>query len=336
MAVSKFAHGRYLLINRELRKNHWVKTSQLREKIESELSLSITQRQIEKDLEAMKSDSFLKYYAPIDYDKKNKAYCYTDREFNIERFSLKDDEILALKFCAAMLNQYRDSGLFKDFSNALKKVVEAVSIKSLITGSIDSRLIVQTDTNVEVKGIQFLSEIANAIDKRKKILFGYKKFEDDEPTDRRFAPYLLKEHKSRWYIVGRLDGESFIRTFALDRITVLTAIEEGFEPDIDFDAIKYYQSSFGITAPDGKEELIVMLFSPQEGNYIKTLKIHHTQEIISTTKRGLKVSIRVKPCYELFEYILGKGSDLKILSPKKFANHVAKIHSMSARQYQLK
>ena len=131
MAKTKFAFGRYKIINRELRKKEWVKTSELKSRIESELGESISNRMIEKDLENMKFDPILGYNAPIIYDKKNKDHCYSDRTFSIEKFNLGEEEILALKFHAASLNQYRNSSLFKDFSNALQKVVEAVSIVSL-------------------------------------------------------------------------------------------------------------------------------------------------------------------------------------------------------------
>src|SRR5689334_5651417 len=122
MARSKFAHARYKLINRELRRRNWVKTSELKQKIESELGESISTRQIEKDLEAMRDDSYLNYNAPIEYSTRNKAYRYTERSFNIEKFDLADDEMLALKFYAARLNQYKDHGIFRDFSNAIQKV----------------------------------------------------------------------------------------------------------------------------------------------------------------------------------------------------------------------
>lgn len=334
MAKSKFAHARYLLINRELRKRNWVTTADLKNKIESELEFKISIRQIEKDLEAMKSDSFLGYNAPIKHDKKQRAYQYTNREFTIEKFNLGDEEILALKFYAASLNQYRDLGVFKDFSNALRKVVEAVTIKSLITGGTDSRLVVQTDNNNDVRGVEHLSEIANAIDKRKKIVFTYKKFEDDEAKERKLAPYLLKENKNRWYIVGKLEGSDNITTFALDRTSNLVVVEDCFNLDPSFDAIQYFKYSFGISAPSDPTRKIILLFNPQEANYVKTLRIHPSQKTISDTpKNGLKISINVKPCYELYEYILGKGDAVKVISPKFIADQIALRHSDSVKLY---
>lgn len=333
MATTKYAHARYILINRELRRKRWVKTAEIKARIEEELGLKISGRQIEKDIEAMKTDLFLNYQAPIEYDKQNKAYKYTDRSFSIEKIPLKEEEILALKFYAASLNQYRDYGVFKDFSTALAKVVEAVSIKSSISEKEDSRLIIQTDNNEDIRGVEYLSEIAKAIDKRRKIQLAYKKFEDQEAKIRIFDPYLLKEYKNRWYIIGKLDGADFMTTFALDRVVKLSMLESSFVPDCDFDHQKYFKYSFGITTPDSAPLKVVLLFSPSEANYIKTLKIHSTQQIISDNKHGLKISIEVYPCYELHEYILSKGSHIRVISPKSLRKEIAAMLAESLKLY---
>ncbi len=333
MAHSKFADARYRLINRELKKKDWVKTSELKRKIESELGHTISLRQIEKDMNNMQNDVFLNFDAPIKYDKSNKAYQYTDRSFSIEKFNLREDEILALKFHAASLNQYRDSGIFKDFSNALQKVVEAVSIKSQLDAGTNSRLIVQTDNVVTSKGSQYLTVIAQAIEGRKKIEFHYKKFGDLESKNRLFLPYLLKEYKNRWYLIGKLDNGEHVLTFALDRITGLKNTSDNFIIDSSFDHNKYFKYSFGITKPEKPPVKITLLFTPQQGNYIKSLPIHHSQKIISEDKKGLKVCIETIPSYELFEYIVGQGTAVKVVSPKRFANDVKAIHQAAFKQY---
>ncbi|HKR06115.1 MAG TPA: hypothetical protein VJY62_15870, partial [Bacteroidia bacterium] len=163
MSLNKYAYGRYQVIDRELHKKDWVKTKDLKDKIELEMGLPISTRQLQKDIIAMKQDSLLGWNAPIVYDQKSKAFRYSDKTFSIKKFDLKEDEVSALKFYAASIYQYREYGLFKDFSNALQKVVEAVSIKSQIPMG-NSRLIVQTDNITLWKGIEFLTCLAKAID----------------------------------------------------------------------------------------------------------------------------------------------------------------------------
>jgi predicted DNA-binding transcriptional regulator YafY len=334
MPKTKYAHARYLLINRELRRKSRVKTSDIRESIINELGFKISSRQVEKDIAAMRDDSFLQYYAPIEYDKREKAYYYTDRDFSIERFQLKEEEILALKFHAATLNQYRDYSLFKDFSSALKKVVEMVSINSRIRAETNSRLIIQTDNATEIIGIEYLAEIAAAIDRRVKVAIGYKKFEDEKEKERVISPYLLKEYKNRWYVIGKLDNQKNISTFALDRVTYLRVLEIDYAIDPGFDAENYFQHSFGITRSDSKPEKIALMFTPSQGNYIKTLKVHPSQNIISDTKKGLKIEILVSPCYELYEFIISQGANVKVISPKWLKTKIIQEHKKAIAGYQ--
>jgi predicted DNA-binding transcriptional regulator YafY len=333
MARSKYAAVRYRIINRELRKKAWIKTSELKRKIESELGKTISERQIEIDLRDMQSDISLNFNAPIAYDKSNKAYQYTDRSFSIEKFALGEDEITALKFYAASLNQYRDYGIFKDFSSVLQKVVDAVSINSQIGVASNSRLIVQTDNNVLCKGGEFLGTIAKAIDERSTIEFQYKKFEETTYNQRVFSPFLLKEYKNRWYIIGKLNGKTNVTTFALDRINKLKLSAEPFNSDVSFDHKKYFKYSFGITKPDEPPVKVTLLFTHKQGNYVKSLPIHVSQKIVSETKKGVRLIIEVIPSYELYEYLRGQGDNVKIISPKWLATEIKSSHQQAVMSY---
>jgi predicted DNA-binding transcriptional regulator YafY len=333
MPKNKHAFGRYRLINRELRKKPFVKTKDLQKAINDELCINITVRQIQLDIEAMSSDPLLGYEAPIEYDKYNKAYKYTDRNYSINSFNLKDEEIIALKFHAASLNQYKEHGLFKDFSSVLQKVVEAVEVNSKINTNLHNQLIVQTDNYTPGKGGEYLSIIAEAIDRKVKIAFKYKKFDDKKSKEWRVHPYLLKEYKNRWYLICKSEISSQILTFALDRVSNVEKIDEICQIDKSFDPVKLFKYSFGITTLNDPPEVINLLFSPKQAKYVKSLPIHKSQKEIKETKKGLHVRIEVIPSYEFYEYILGQGANVKVLSPDKIKQKVKKFHKEALTGY---
>ena len=43
----------------------------------------------------------------------------------------------------------------------------------------------------------------------------------DEASKRTSEPYALKEFKTRWYVLAKDNGDSNIKSFALDRLTNL-------------------------------------------------------------------------------------------------------------------
>ncbi|HKR06387.1 MAG TPA: WYL domain-containing protein, partial [Bacteroidia bacterium] len=87
--------------------------------------------------------------------------------------------------------------------------------------------------------------------------------------------------------------------------------------------------SFGITRLNEKPIKIILLFEPQQGSYVKSLPIHSTQKILTDNKNGLKVQIRVIPSIELYQYLLGQASKVKIIFPANLASEVKKIHKQA-------
>lgn len=315
MAVFKHPFGRYQIIDRELSRKNWVKTSELVKIIEEELSIRVSSKTINNDVNAMRYDPLLGYFAPIEDDKKNRAYYYSDKDYTIKAFGLKDGDINALKFFATTLNQYKEYEVFKDFSNAIEKVLDAVKIRSGINNLEKAKRVVQTEPNPKLTGGNLIPYIVQALDENRLIQFQYKKFDDSESKNIVLEPHLLKEDRHRWYVIGRLEKFSEpTTTYALDRMESVELLDDKFTP-IDFNFEEYYKYSFGITVPNDPHVEVILSFTPLQGNYLKTLKIHPTQEMLVDNDDEYRVSIKVKPTWEFYEKILGYGNTVKIISP---------------------
>jgi len=319
MPKSKNQFLRFHIIDKALRNHAWVKTSKLQGLIKEKLLEDVSDRTVQNDIRDMRDDTRLAFYAPIEYDSKNKAFRYTDRDYSINNFALQSDEISALKFYASCLKIYSEYGIFKDFSNAIQKIVDGVSIKYVLKRETNPGLIVQTDTVLDVGGSQFLTEIVHAIDEQYNIEFVYKKYGEEEPSEKILSPYLLKEYKNRWYVLGVTSGDIVIKTYGLDRMVSLKMAPQTPFAKVDFDHGKYFKHSFGITANDAAVEEIVLEFASKEAPYIKSLPIHPSQK---ETNDIIRVRIEVIPCYELFEFILSKTPDVRVISPSRITTQI--------------
>ncbi len=315
MAKTKDQFLRFRIIDRQLRRRSWVKTSTLKAAIEGILMENVDERTIQKDIKAMKEDTRLEFNAPIEYDNARKAYKYTDRNYSILNFSIGEQEIHALQFYASSLKVYSEYGIFKHFTNAIEKIVEGITIKSKLKNKKDSDLIIQTDSIVAPGGTNYLEPIIQAIDEKVEVEFQYKKFGENLAKVRIFHPYMLKEYRNRWYTTGFSVKEEEIRTYALDRIVSLGVTSRAFDRHQEFDPTTYFTNVFGITRANASVEYVKLWFNPSEAHYIRSLSIHPTQKIIKDNRTGLTISIEVIPCYELYEFILGKTPGVKVLSP---------------------
>jgi len=325
MPKSKKQHLRYKIIDRELRNNAFVKTARLVTVIQEYLMENVDIRTIQTDINNMRDNTLLGYNAPIKYDKSKKSYYYSNRSYSITHFSLVDSEITALKFYASCLQLYSSSGIFKDFSNAIDKIISGISIKQKLKKETNPDLIIQTDTVSDTAGNEHLELIVHAIDEKSNISFPYKKFNDSTTDEeRQVSPYLLKEYKNRWYVLGMDNKDKKIKTFGLDRMSKPSLCPGTYLKHQAFDPGKYFKHSFGITTPAKKIQLVKLQFNKEQIPYVKSLPIHSTQIIISESTEYIRISIEIIPSYELYEYILGKMPDIRVISPAFIANKIKK------------
>lgn len=142
------------------------------------------------------------------------------------------------------------------------------------------------------QGTENLYGLLHAIKNRLQIQFSYKKFWEDEITNRQTEPYALKEFKNRWYLVAKDNNDGNIKSFALDRLTELEITTRSFDYPQTFNMEEYYR--YCIISPNGQEpQQIILSFDPFQGKYIKTHPLHETQKILMGTEDELQISLRL-------------------------------------------
>lgn len=97
MPQNKFALARYSIIDSMLRRNDYVKTSSIVKRCLESTGNRVSARTIQLDIEAMRYDPFIGYYAPICYCSRNKAYFYENKDYRLHPFSFTMDEVVALE-----------------------------------------------------------------------------------------------------------------------------------------------------------------------------------------------------------------------------------------------
>ncbi len=174
------------------------------------------------------------------------------------------------------------------------------------------------------RGLHWLSGLVHAITHQKIITLQYTKFWEGVSHKKVLEPYAVKEFKNRWYLLAheKNDEKYFLKTFSLDRISDLEIAPSTFKPK-KYDAEKDFENSFGIISTlDETPEEIVLSFDSDQGKYIKTLPLHHSQEILVDDDDEFRIKLTLFPTYDFEREILSHGSSVKIISPLSFKNHL--------------
>lgn len=327
---------RIRLIDELLSGNRWVTTKKMQKTIQLHLNEDVSIRTIQNDLRDLRDSDLLNYFAPLEYNRKKGAHRYTEEGFTIKNFSLQPEEIKALQFYAECLQVFSGYRLFDSFSSGIQKVINGVKVRNKISPATNPKTIIQTDTLVTPGGHEYLEDLVHAIETKLGCKIVYQKYGSSLLQKRNLQPLFLKEYRNRWYLLAFRPDLKELRTYALDRIKSLEVSDYPIPQPFEFNPEIYFKHSFGITTPNAQIEKVTLQFSRFEAPYIISLPIHPTQKVIKRTKKTLIISIEVIPCYELYDFILSKSPEVKVLAPASLANLVADKLNRASTLYKKK
>lgn len=314
MPKNKEALIRYRVINRCLIERTYVTKMELKKACEKVLDIyPIGERTIDADIHAMRYDEGLGYFAPIKLDRFNKTYYYDDPNYSIDNIPLNEEELNSIVFASKLLEQFKNMEILKTFTGTVQKLVEVVNI---YRHSNEEKLnFVEFEKVDEATGTEYLDAIFEAIKNKHVLKTRYKSFTSDEEKQHQIHPYLLKEYRNRWYLIGYNDEYKEVRTYSLDRIVAIEVDVTIQFIDIGFDAKKYYKNVVGISVLNESPVEIHVAYSHFQAQYVITQPLHHSQEFIEQTASSVKFRYYLVPNFEFYAQILAWGDEVEILKP---------------------
>ena len=284
----------------------------------------------------------LKFIEQILRNRKEKGATYDEIKNYLQNKYEENDVEQELKFTERTFQRDKKdiskvSGIKISYSKARKTFYIAEDELTNAEETVfDNLLLVeayrQTRKNSEImifeprksRGLNLLNELIHAIQNKKITSFTYEKFWTDEVSQRVVEPYVLKEFQHRWYLLANefKSDNFYIKTYALDRITNLVIKNSTFQKQ-DFDVRKHFENSFGIIAPNHEQPIeIILSFDLEQGNYIKSLPLHHSQSFQKEENNRTFFRYFLVPSYDFIQQILFFGSRVEVISPEFVRNEV--------------
>lgn len=280
------------------------------------ITKGISRRTIQLDLQNMRSEK-LGYNAPIKIVDK-KYYIYEDKNYSITNIPLSSSDLSTLQEVVGVLQQFKGFNYFQELTEIVTRLED-----KLYKQQHKGKSYIDFEKNELLKGLNYIDPIHKAIIHRKALELTYKSFKASDAVDMIFYPYLLKEYRNRWFVLGSNKKNSGIFILALDRIEKFneSAGEKYVKPD--FDVENYFNDSIGVSKmPNQKTALVIMKIDRANAPYILTKPMHHSQKILKQEKDGMVFSIEVVWNFELEREILGFGEQLKVLSPRRMSSRI--------------
>ncbi|GAA3510185.1 WYL domain-containing protein [Aquimarina addita] len=292
--------------------------------------VNVSKRTVQLDLQMMRSDK-LGYNAPIEvYDKK--YYRYAEEQYSITDIPVTENDMHVLSETVEILKQFKDFSLFSELGGIIQRLEDKV-----YTEKTHQSAIIHLDTNENLKGLEHLDTLYQAILKKIVLRITYQSFTAREASEFVFHPFILKEFNNRWFLVGKSSAQKNQRivTLALDRMLhidfdlQIPYTTEPFNGDI------YYHNTIGVTVlNDAQLQEVVLKVDPSNAPYVITKPFHHSQKIIERTEDGsVIITFYVHLNFELERMILGFGDTIEVLRPRLLRKKIKKKLEKAYRLY---
>lgn len=280
-------------------------------------AINVSKRSIQLDIQTMRSDK-LGYNAPIVvYDKK--YYKYEDENYSITDIPITENDMNVLSETVEMLKQFKDFSLFSELGGIIQKLEDKI-----YTEKTNQSSIIHLDKNENLKGLEHLDVLYQAILKKICLTITYKSFKARNAAEMLVHPYILKEFNNRWFLVAHAGRERNIITLALDRMESIDYNLENDYKDIGFNGDEYYKDTIGVTVlNDNSLEEVVLKFDNLNAPYVLTKPFHHSQRVMERSKNGfVTVSVKVHLNFELERLILGFGNSVEVIKPRRLKSRI--------------
>ncbi len=280
----------------------------------------VSKRTVQMDIQMMRSEK-LGYNAPITV-KEKKYYIYDDLDYSITQLPLSEQDLNKLGDAVEILKQFQGFSHFKEMTGLIQKLENKIH-----TEHSQSRPVIHIERNENLKGMEHLNGLYQVVLKKQVVKVEYQSFKAKRANRIYFNPYLLKEFNNRWFLIGKQKKGDMIMNLALDRIHSFEVMKDiPFKDDASFDPYTYYKNIIGVTVNSGLYPRIIKIFvNNYHKPYVLTKPLHWTQRVVEENDKGVIITIRVLPNFELERVLLGFGPAIEVISPASLRNKIGEL-----------
>jgi predicted DNA-binding transcriptional regulator YafY len=180
---------------------------------------------------------------------------------------------------------------------------------------------------------ELLEEVVDALQRSRRLEIRYRDF-DGARHSVRIEPLSLAVYDHQLYVIGRARGRP-AHPYRFSRIETAEAVGGTFQyPDKDsYDPERVFADSFGIFVNERYPiQRVEVSLARRWGTFVRSHRWHRSQESFVRAGR-VHVRLRVRICPEVVAWVLGFGSDVRVVGPPALAKRIARLAQQLARAH---
>jgi predicted DNA-binding transcriptional regulator YafY len=186
------------------------------------------------------------------------------------------------------------------------------------------------------KRLRVLGAVAEAWVKQRMLRITYRSMLAEEATARVIEPYYIEpaapEHDS--YVIAYCHVRKEVRTFKMARIERAELTEDAYIIPPDFDAAKFFGSSWRVIVGGAAKRVKLKTVDPEIMRIMEET-LWHPSQVLETLKDGsMTMTLKVTPTVDFLAWILGWGEKIEVLEPKELRKRVMRTAKKMVKVYQ--
>ena len=221
---------------------------------------------------------------------------------------LTKTEANQLRETLAILSRFKGLPQFEWVEEIQIRLEDTFKLKSSVSA------VVGFENNPYLKGLNFFTEIFNAIQSNQLLKIKYQGYKQSAATEMTISPWYLKQYNNRWFLFGYNQEFQSMSNLAIDRVASITNSDDDFifKEQINFE--EYFDDVIGVSVrTDDTPQNIVLRVDPEVWPYIESKPIHGSQRVINAEKVDIQLSVQVN--HELIATIFSYLDAIEIIQP---------------------
>lgn len=290
--------------------------------------LEVARKTIVRDIAFMRDRLDL----PIEFDPRLNAYRYTSPVNSFPTVNVTEGELLALLVAQRALEQYRGTPFHRQLEVAFGKLAAGLRDRISFSPADELRAVSFKNIGLGRTDLAVFNTLSAAVLHQQEVTFTYRKPGDAQAAARRVQPYHLANRENLWYLIAFDPERGALRTFALTRITAVTATQTAFKRPADFSPEKFFANALGVLGGAG-DWRVVIRFTPAAAERVREREWHESQEMRELPGGALELRLRLGALEEVGQWILGWGAAAEVVGPLELRANLRRTAAALAAVY---
>lgn len=288
----------------------------------------VKRRQVFNDINFM--ESIQGWSIPLERKKDGRKvyYRYSDKSFSIGNKGINPREAEQLRETLSILSRFKGIPQFEWIEEIQIRLQDTFKLKT------NEDSIVGFEQNPYLKGLNYFTELFNAIHKNQALVIEYQGFKQNKSSSIVFHPWYLKQYNTRWFLFGFNDGFNALSNLAIDRIISITNSREDYIHNKDIDFNEFFEDVVGVTQkPALNPEKLLIKVAPSVWPYIESKPLHRSQKAKSRTETGVLIELVVQINHELIALLFSYMDGIEIIEPVSLRERFKSISETIYKKY---